>query len=70
MRGKDAQSHGKTVDASSAYEAVEQVIQAWAKLWWFDPKAVMTVRRGEESWRISQERVRAWRAAKGRRLIH
>ena len=61
MRGKDGQKHGVTLDASSAFDAVERAIHSWSMFWWFDPDALVVVQHGEQRWNISQARVREWR---------
>jgi hypothetical protein len=66
MQGKDGKPHTLTMDASSSFDAVDKAVNAWVRLWWYDPDAIMTVRRGEESWRVSQAQVRKWRQAKKR----
>lgn len=41
MQGKDGKTHTLKMDASSSFDAVGQAVNAWVKLWWYDPNAVM-----------------------------
>ena len=61
ITGKDGKKHFLTTDAASAFADVEQAIQAFGKLWWFDPGAVAIVKRNDESWNISINKVIARR---------
>jgi hypothetical protein len=60
MRGKDGKMHSVTLDATRAYDAAEKATRPWSLLWWFNPEAIITVQRGEQHWRISQDRLRSW----------
>ena len=66
MRGTDGQIHSTTLDASSLYDAAEKATSSWARFWWFTAAALVTVRHAEQSWTISQERMRLWRQDKKR----
>jgi hypothetical protein len=61
MRGTDGQIHSTTLDASSLYDAADKATQSWSRLWWFNGSEPVTVKRGDQSWTVSQERLRAWR---------
>jgi hypothetical protein len=67
MRGKDGEIHGITVDASSLYDAADKATRSWSMFSWFSPTEPVTVQRGQQRWKASQERVRKWREA--RKLI-
>ena len=58
--------HTLEVEASSAFDAVDQAVQSWAKLWWYEPDAVIEVRAGDQCWKIRAGRVREWKAARAR----
>ena len=58
------QVHTLEVKASSAFDAVDQASQSWAKLWWYEPNAVIEVRAGDQRWKIRAGRVREWKAAR------
>jgi hypothetical protein len=64
MRGTDGQIHSTTLDATSLYDAAEKATRGWSRLWWFSSREIVTVRHGEQSWKVSQEKMREWR--KGR----
>ena len=66
MVGKDGNPHTLTLEASSLFDAADKAIRAWAKLWWFDPTASLTVQSCEDRWTVKQERVRAWRSGSKR----
>jgi hypothetical protein len=52
INGGDGKNHFRMTEASSAYQAIEQAIDAWSKYWWWNPSAVPVVRRGDQSWNI------------------
>jgi hypothetical protein len=54
MLGRDTLSHAVTIEASSPFDAADKAIQAWARLWWFDPHADVTVRIADKEWRVTQ----------------
>ncbi len=60
IRGKDGQIRSMTLDASSTFDAAYKAVQRWALLWWFSPDSIITVRHGDQKWRVSQERLREW----------
>jgi hypothetical protein len=56
------------VEASSVFDAVEQAMRQWARLWWYRGDLVAEVRAGQRRWRVRLERVGRWTAEKqGRR---
>jgi hypothetical protein len=61
MRGSDGTVHSTTLDASSLYDAADKATRGWSMLWWFNSSEPVIVKRGEQSWTVSQERMRAWR---------
>ena len=66
MIGDDGKTHSTTLEASSLYEAADKALTAWARLWWFNPQIDITVHRGGDCWKVSQEKLRAWRARRDR----
>lgn len=67
ITGKDGKKHFLTTEATSAYDAVEKAINAWATLWWWDSETIAIVKRNEESWNISVMKVIEKRSARYRR---
>jgi hypothetical protein len=61
VKCKDGQTHGLTMQASSLFDAAAKALDAWSKLWWFDPSTIVFVKSGDERWMIQQDRVRKWR---------
>jgi hypothetical protein len=61
MRGSDGHIHATTLDASSLYDAADCATQGWARLWWFSTSEPVTVKRGDQTWTVSHDRMRAWR---------
>jgi len=66
MIGEDGRTHSTTLDASSLYDAAEQALTKWSRLWWFNPQIDVTVHRDGDCWRVSQEKLRAWSATRKR----
>jgi hypothetical protein len=64
MIRRDKLTHGITIEASSLFDAANQAIQAWARFWWFDPQAHLVIEASGKVWRVSQARVREWRASR------
>jgi hypothetical protein len=62
IKGTDGKNHLLTIDAASAFDAVNQAIQRWSMLWWWDPDVVAIVKRNDESWNISVKQVIRWAA--------
>ena len=58
----DGKVHCTTLDATSLYDAAEKAARQWMTLWWYSTSAPITVKHGEQSWTISQDRMREWRA--------
>jgi hypothetical protein len=65
--GRDGQAHTLEVETSSVFDAVDQAVQSWSKLWWWYADAVIEVRAGDQCWKIQTARVREWKAARARR---
>jgi hypothetical protein len=43
--GQDGQTYSRDVTASSQFDAADQVVQGWSKLWWwYGPNAVIEIR--------------------------
>jgi hypothetical protein len=63
--GQDGQTYSRDVTAaSSLFDAVDQAVQGWAKLWWWHADAVVEVRARDERWKIRAGRVREWKASR------
>jgi hypothetical protein len=54
--------HHTIVEAPSLFAAADAALRPWVLLWWYDPEAQVTVKRGDEAWTLTQERLRAWRS--------
>jgi hypothetical protein len=61
MRGSDGQIHATTLDASSLYDAADKATRGWAMLYWFTSKEPVIVKRGDQTWTVSQDSMRRWR---------
>lgn len=61
MRGLDDEIHYTRVDAPSVFAAAEMALVPWVRLWWYSPKANVTVKRDDKCWIVKQERLREWR---------
>lgn len=46
--GKDGQTRQIEIEASSLFDAANQAMQAWSRLWWFNYQDDLTVVRGRE----------------------
>jgi hypothetical protein len=47
--------------ARSVYEAAWLAMRVWNRNWYWDSEAkYMTVRRGEQTWRVSLEKIMRW----------
>ena len=49
MIGKDGEPHLVEVEASSLFDAAGQAVQQWARMWWFQPDALMTYGSGRNA---------------------
>jgi hypothetical protein len=56
------------VKASSVFDAVEQAMRQWARLWWYHGDLVAEVRAGQRCGRVRLERVVRWRADEQKKL--
>ena len=61
----NGEPHQVEVNAASLFDAVDQAIEQWSRLWWFDASAVAEVQVGNRSWRVRLRRVISWRGEKG-----
>jgi hypothetical protein len=52
INGKNGKKYCLTIGATSAYVVVEKAMNAWSRLWWWDPDVVAIVRRNDESWNV------------------
>jgi hypothetical protein len=60
----DGEPHQVAVNAASLFDAVDQAIEQWSRLWWFNAGAVAEVRVGNRRWRVRLQRVISWRGGK------
>jgi len=58
IHGKDHETHVVEVYAESLFHAAHQAMQQQCVFWWWSPDALIEVRAGAESWKVSQSRVR------------
>ena len=64
--GKDGGDHCITIiGCVRLFDACDKAIQAVAKFWWFDNKAVLKVEAGGRRWKVEQSRMRGWRKSSG-----
>jgi hypothetical protein len=61
----EAELHQVEVNASSLFDAVDQAIEQWSRLSWFNTGAVAAVEVGNRRWRVRLRRVISWRGGKG-----
>jgi hypothetical protein len=66
--GGEGEAYQVEVTASSLFDAVDQAMQQWARLWWFNPGAVAELRAGPRRWRVRLRRVISWRGGQVRRV--
>jgi hypothetical protein len=64
--GKDGQTHKKEVDATSLFDAADEVIRDWNRLWWWSSSSLIQVESGPDRWHVHQDSVRKWRKTKAR----
>ena len=64
----DGEPHQVAVNPASLFDAVDQAIEQWSRLWWFDASAVADVRVGNRRWRVRLRRVISWRGGTGMRV--
>jgi hypothetical protein len=64
----DGKAHQVAVNAHSLFDAVDQAIQQWSRLWWFDAGAVAEVQVRNLSWRVRLRRVISWRVGPSLRV--
>jgi hypothetical protein len=61
----DGEPHQVAVNAASLFDGVDQAIEQWSRLWWFDAGAVVEVQAGNRRWRVRLRRVISWRGGTG-----
>ena len=61
----DGEPHQVAVSAASLFAAVDQAIEQWSRLWWFNAGAVAEVQVGNRRWRVRVRRVISWRGGNG-----
>ena len=61
----DGEPHRVEVTAASLFDAVDQAIEQWSPLWWFNANAVAEVQAGNRRWRVRLRRVISWRGGTG-----
>ena len=64
----DGKPHQVAVNADSLFDAVDQAIQQWWRLWWFDAGAVAEVQAGNLRWRVRLRRIISWRGGTNMRV--
>jgi hypothetical protein len=55
--GKDGETHSRTVDALSLFDACDTAMMDWNKLWWWSSSAVIEVE--SKQFRPNSENARA-----------
>lgn len=58
MEGRDDKLHTLTTQAISVFDAANQAIQAWVRLWWFHSETDILVQWNDERWLVRQDAVR------------
>lgn len=48
IRGKDGELHTKTVDATSLFDAADEVIRDWNRLWWWSSSSLIEIESGPD----------------------
>jgi len=66
--GGDGEPHQVAVNAASLFDAVDQAIHQWSRLWWFNAGAVAEVQVGNRRWKVRLRRVISRRGGKGMRV--
>jgi hypothetical protein len=64
----DGEPHQVAVNADSLFAALDQAIEQWSRLWWFNAGAVAEFQVGNRRWRVRLRRVISWRGGKGLRV--
>ena len=64
MVGKDGKTHSLTTEAASLFDAAEKGINAWSRLWWYDPETNITVQSDDDRWTVTPQALRKWREQK------
>jgi hypothetical protein len=60
VSGKDGQTHAVTLSAESLFHAAASAMNDWSRLWWWSKESIITVRAGEQVWRVRAQRVVDW----------
>jgi hypothetical protein len=58
--GSDRQVYLTRVNATSLYDAAAKAIQAWARMWWWEPNSTVTIEAGGDMWRVKSHRIVEW----------
>ena len=56
----DGEPHQVAVNADSLFAALDQAIEQWSRLWWFNAGAVAEVQVGNRRLRVWLRRVISW----------
>jgi hypothetical protein len=54
---KGREPHSKTVDATSLFDAADEVIQDWNRLWWWSSSSLIQIESGPDRWQVNQATV-------------
>jgi hypothetical protein len=65
-RGRSDFRFARRGQPRAQFDAADQAVRGWSKLWWWNADAVIEVRAGNECWKIQAGRVREWKAAMAR----
>jgi hypothetical protein len=53
-------THKKEVDATSLFDAADEVVRDWHRLWWWSSSSLIQIESGSDRWQVSQASVRKW----------
>ena len=62
VTSSDGQTHTVEVTASSLSDAAEQAMEAWSRMWWWDPDLLLDIKCGDRYWKIGAGWIRALQA--------
>lgn len=61
IAGRDGETHTVEVQVKSLFDAANQAVEQWARLWWYDGDSVVEINDGSRRWQVRLDRVRRWR---------
>lgn len=65
MKGRDGEVHTAEFSGNSLFEVADRALQAFGRLWWFDPAVdMMRVQADGQRWTVKRERLKGWRRRK------